>query len=72
VDGLDDRRRQQRNLPVTLIPNPPPLSGEGQSNDGSLRWRWSKGDKESIFEVSMRGDSGEAVVIREVVANGAS
>ncbi len=67
VNGLDDRRRTERNLPVTLIANPPPLSGEGQSNDGSLRWRWSKGDKESTFEVTMRAGEGDKVVVREVV-----
>lgn len=72
IDGLDDRRRTERNLPVTLIANPPPLSGEGQSNDGSLRWRWSKGEKESLFEVSMRAAEGETVVIREAAPAGAS
>ncbi|MBT2186214.1 hypothetical protein [Sphingobium nicotianae] len=72
VEGLDDRRRPPRNPPVTLIANPPPLSGDGQSNDGSLHWRWTKGEKENSFEVTMRESGGDQkVVIHEVVPNGA-
>lgn len=58
----DEKAREK----AALIPNPPPLSGEGQSADGSLRWRWTKGATENSFEVTMRDGDGERTVTRVV------
>lgn len=51
---------------------PPPASGTGQSPDGSLRWSWSNGAREQLFEVRMRYRGEEQSVIREAVALGGS
>jgi hypothetical protein len=71
-----DERRERGKPPerkVVAIPNPPPASGEGQSGDGSLRWRWAKGDTETLFTVTMRTATGEEEVLHETApAPGAS
>lgn len=58
----DGRRRKQQ---VAAIPNPPPLSGQGQSDDGSLRWAWTKGDNGNRFVVIMSTASGDQTVLDE-------
>ena len=47
---------------------PPPSSGEGQSDDGSLRWRWTTGAAERVFEVHMRQQGADVAILRETVA----
>ncbi|MBN8817261.1 MAG: hypothetical protein J0I80_00920 [Sphingomonas sp.] len=59
----DEKAREK----AELIPNPPPLSGEGRSADGSLRWRWIKGATENSFEVTTREGDSERTVTRVVV-----
>ena len=44
---------------------PPPPSGEGQSDDGSLRWRWTSVGAERVFEVSMRRQGADEIILRE-------
>jgi hypothetical protein len=66
-------RGDGRRLPrqeVVPIPNPPPLSGQGQSDDGSLRWAWTKGETESRFVVNMRTATGDQTVLSEAAPNG--
>lgn len=65
-----DGRREPRPEPV-LIAIPPPVSGEGQSDDGSLRWRWEKGERDNRFTVTMRTESGEQTVLAESAPVGA-
>ena len=72
-DGSGERRGESAGQKVALIPNPPPVSGEGQSNDGSLRWRWAKGDAGTLFTVTVRTAKGDEEVLRETApAGGAS
>ena len=61
------RRDREERMPVVPIPNPPPASGEGQSVDGSLRWRWSSGPSERKLAVTMRYQGGEQTVIDQIV-----
>ena len=66
--GGPERARNNERLPVVPIPNPPPASGEGQSNDGTLRWRWTNGPEGRTLEVMMRYQGEERQVIHERVA----
>jgi len=54
----DERRRPQRvKYEVVRIADPPPANGEGQSRDGTLRWRWTTGpDGARTLKVDMRED----------------
>lgn len=64
-----DGRRPGKYQPV-LIAIPPPASGQGQSDDGSLRWSWTKGETETRFVVMMRGESGDQTVLEETAPAG--
>jgi len=64
-DTPPEPRGKPKKQPVVLTPNPPPASGEGQSDDGSLRWRWAKGDTETLFTVTMRTAQGDQEILRE-------
>lgn len=61
-----DRRGDDPARDPVLIANPPPLSGEGQSADGSLRWRWAREEKNRVFELFMRQADGEQSVLRVI------
>jgi len=50
---------------VIRIAIPPPPGGEGQSNDGSLRWRWTAGEAGSTLEVTMLQQGVQAPILRE-------
>lgn len=70
IDGRPPRGergdgRREAKQEVVPIPNPPPASGQGQSGDGSLRWAWTKGERDSRFTVIMRTDSGDKTVLDE-------
>lgn len=65
----DPERDGKRKSPVMRIAIPPPASGEGQSDDGSLRWRWtSDGNAPPALDVSMRQQGAQASILREVAA----
>jgi hypothetical protein len=66
-----DGQRESRQ-DVVLIPNPPPASGDGQSNDGSLRWRWTKSERDTSFVVTLRAENGEQTVLNETAPGAAS
>jgi hypothetical protein len=78
AEGIDGRppmgeRGDGRRPPkqaVVSIPNPPPMSGNGQSDDGSLRWSWTKGGTESRFVVNMHTATGDQTVLSETTPNG--
>lgn len=66
MDGGDrgKRSRPDKQEPVRIA-IPPPPSGAGQSDDGSLRWRWTTGAAERVFEVSMRRQGADETILRE-------
>jgi len=64
-DDEGDDRRRPRALPVVEIPNPPPQSGEGQSNDGTLRWRWTNDATSRALVVTMRYQGEEREIAHE-------
>jgi len=66
MDGGDrgKRSRPDKQEPVRIA-IPPPPSGEGQSDDGSLRWRWTSGATERVFEVSMHRQGADEPILRE-------
>ena len=55
---------------IVPIPNPPPASGQGQSDDGSLRWAWTKGDNQNRFIVILRTATGDQTVLDETATHG--
>jgi hypothetical protein len=64
----DFRRGQLPKLAIVRIPDPPPASHEGQSPDGTLRWRWNSGvGGERVLTVSMRSETGFETVIDDHV-----
>ena len=61
-------RARRDKQPVMRIADPPPSDGAGQSNDGTLRWRWRvTPDGARSLTVSMRYDGKETNVIEDVV-----
>lgn len=60
-----DRAHKQ---PDTRIAIPPPPSGEGQSNDGSLRWQWTSGAAGATLAVTMRRQGVQAPILHENAA----
>ncbi len=61
----DSKRPKQE---VVRIAVPPPLSGSGQSDDGSLRWTWTSDKAGQAFEVSMAYQGGPKTMLREAVS----
>jgi hypothetical protein len=47
-------------------------SGDGQSNDGSLRWRWTKSERDTSFVVTLRAENGEQTVLNETAPGATS
>lgn len=55
-------------LEIVRIADPPPAAGDGQSDDGTLRWRWTvRSDGSRIFTVTMRQDDEDRTVIEDEV-----
>lgn len=67
----DDRRRRGKRPEVVPILNPPPVSGAGQSADGTLRWVWTGDAGSQTLEVVMRYQGKDESVIRAVARGGA-
>lgn len=66
-DSLGERR-ERSNPEMVRIAIPPPVSGQGQSDDGSLRWNWTGDRGERTFEVVMRYEGDLKTVLRETAA----
>jgi hypothetical protein len=63
------RRGERQKLAIVRIPDPPPASLEGRSDDGTLRWRWTSGTGGArSLKVEMRGETGFETVIDDHVA----
>lgn len=60
--------RKEMERAVVRIADPPPADGEGQSPDGSLRWRWTSApDGTRTLGIAMRQGAGYASVIEDKV-----
>lgn len=68
--GEHDKRSHKDKWEPVRIAIPPPPSGEGQSDDGSLRWRWTSGPTERVFEVHMRQQGADVPILRASAAGG--
>ncbi len=65
-EGWPDEAGERGKLklpPVVQIADPPPPSGEGQSPDGTLRWRWSRTESARGFVVTMHDKDGERTLV---------
>jgi hypothetical protein len=65
----DFQRGRRPGLEIVRIPDPPPASHDGQSEDGTLRWSWQSGaDGARVLTVNMRTETGFATVVDDHVA----
>lgn len=66
------RRDKKRKLEIIRISDPPPADGQGQSDDGSLRWAWTSAEgAPATLRIEMRKDGATQTVIAEGGAAGA-
>lgn len=59
--------RKRPKLEIVRIAIPAPANGEGQSEDGSLHWAWTSGEKARSLTVRMRYEGAEKTIIDEHV-----